>query len=153
MTVDFSDAGNRQDIMTAEYDTKIASHMEQNKVIKIVRRNFFWSGMETQIEDCVHSCEYCQRNKASRHARYGLFSLLELLYSACVIKREQKLRKIQFQLPHKHQGTCQHLQRGGDEQPLRTIAKLVAKADDVKRRHGTSDWEGKAKVRKGTWKC
>ena len=55
-------------------------HMGQDKTIELVRQNFFWPEMEKFIEDYVRSCPECQRNKAARHAHYGLLQPLELAY-------------------------------------------------------------------------
>jgi hypothetical protein len=54
--------------------------MGQDKTIKLVRRNFFWSEMEKFIEDYVRSCPQCLRNTAARHTRYRLLQPLELGY-------------------------------------------------------------------------
>jgi hypothetical protein len=55
--------------------------MGQDKIIKIIKRNFFWPGMDKYIEDFVRSCESCQCSQAPKHARYGLLSHLELTYA------------------------------------------------------------------------
>ena len=68
----------RKEICEAEHDSKIAGHMGQGKTIELIRRNFFWPGMDAYIEDYVRSCDSCQKNKAARHARYGLLQPLEL---------------------------------------------------------------------------
>jgi hypothetical protein len=67
-------------ILQDEHDSKVAGHMGQEKMIELVRRNFFWPQMDQWIEDYVHSCPDCQRNKAARHAQYGLLQPLELIY-------------------------------------------------------------------------
>ena len=71
----------RKMICEVEHDSKVAGHMGQDKTIEIIKRNFFWPGMDKFIEDLVRSCESCQRSKAPRHARYGLLSPLELAYA------------------------------------------------------------------------
>jgi len=68
-------------ILESEHDTKVASHMGQDKTIELIRRNFWWPKMNERIIDFVQSCPECQQNKASRHQPYGLSSPLELSYA------------------------------------------------------------------------
>ena len=56
-------------------------HMGQDKTVELVRRNFFWPQMDSWIRDYVGSCEDCQKDKAIRHARYGLLQPLEVPYA------------------------------------------------------------------------
>jgi len=71
-------AGNVQQVIESEHDTKIAGHMGQDKTIELIRRNFWWPKMNERIVDFVRSCPECQKNKAARHQPYGLSSPLEL---------------------------------------------------------------------------
>jgi len=66
--------------MESEHDTKVASHMGQDKTIELIRRNFWWPRMNKRIIDFVRSWLKCQRKKASRYQPYGLSSPLELTY-------------------------------------------------------------------------
>jgi hypothetical protein len=43
-------------------------------------KNFFWSKMEDDVRDYVRSCDICQRDKASRHKKYGLLQPLDIPY-------------------------------------------------------------------------
>jgi len=70
----------RQMILHEEHDSEVAGHMGQEKMIELVRRNFFWPQMDQWIQDYVNSCPDCQKNKAACHARYGLLQPLELAY-------------------------------------------------------------------------
>jgi len=54
--------------------------MGQEKTIELVWRNFFWPQPDQWIEYYVRSCPDCQKNKAARHACYGLLQPLELAY-------------------------------------------------------------------------
>jgi len=68
-------------ILESEHDTKVAGHMGQDKMIELIRRNFWWPKMNERIIDFVQSCAECQKNKAARHRPYGLSSPLELPYA------------------------------------------------------------------------
>jgi hypothetical protein len=70
----------RKMICGVEHDSKVVSHKGQDKTIKILKRNFFWPGMDKYIEDLVCSCESCQCRKPPRHVCYGLLAPLELAY-------------------------------------------------------------------------
>ena len=64
------------------HDTKIAGHFGQEKTIELVIRNFHWDKLNKWINDYVRSCDECQHNKSSRHAKYGLLQPLEVPYTA-----------------------------------------------------------------------
>ena len=68
-------------IFKSEHDSKIAEYFGQEKTIELVRRNFWWPGMDTDITAYIHACPDCQRDKFRRHRRYGLLSPLELPYA------------------------------------------------------------------------
>jgi hypothetical protein len=68
-------------ICEVEHDSKVASHIGQDKTIEIIKRDFFWPGIDKYIEDLVCSYESYQHSKAPRHMCYSLLSLLELVYA------------------------------------------------------------------------
>jgi hypothetical protein len=68
-------------ICEVEHDSKVASHMGQDKTIEIIKGNFFCPGIDKYIQDFVRNCESCQCSKVRRHACYGLLSQLELAYA------------------------------------------------------------------------
>ena len=68
-------------ILESEHDSKVAGHFGQEKTIQLVRRNFWWPGMDTYITAYIQACPDCQRDKSRRHRRYGLLSPLELPYT------------------------------------------------------------------------
>jgi len=53
-------------------DSKVAGHFGTYKTLEGIRSNFYWANMDTYVRDYVRSCDICQRDKASRHAKYGL---------------------------------------------------------------------------------
>ena len=68
-------------ILESEHNNKVAEHFGQEKTIELVRRNFWWPGMDTDITAYIQACPDCQRDKSRRHRRYGLLSPLELPYA------------------------------------------------------------------------
>ena len=68
-------------IVSKEHDTLVSGHMGQDKTVELIRRNFFWPQMDSWIQDYVGSCEDFQKDKAIRHAQYGLLQPLEVPYA------------------------------------------------------------------------
>jgi hypothetical protein len=58
----------KKQILDAEYVSKVAGHMVQNKTIELVRQNCFWPEMDKFIKDYVRSCPEFQKNNSARHA-------------------------------------------------------------------------------------
>jgi hypothetical protein len=72
----------RKMVLENDHDSKIAGHFGRDKTLELLSRNFFWPGIDKEVRDYVKSCNSCQRNKASRHKRYGLLHPLEMPSSA-----------------------------------------------------------------------
>ena len=68
-------------VLESEHDSKVAGHFGQDKTIEIVRRNFWWPKMDSDIIGYIQSCLECQQDKSRRHRQYGLLSPLELPYA------------------------------------------------------------------------
>ena len=60
------------------HDSKVAGHFGTYKTLEGIKSNFYWAKMDTDVRDYVRSCDICQRDKASRHAKYGLLQSLEI---------------------------------------------------------------------------
>lgn len=65
-------------ILQSEHDTKVAGHMGMDRTIDLIRRNFWWPGMDETIRDYVRGCLECQQNKNPRHGVFGLLQPLEI---------------------------------------------------------------------------
>src|SRR5690606_21533840 len=63
------------------HDSKLAGHFGQHKTLELIRRNFYWPKMEEMVEHYVSTCDNCQRNKTTRHKRFGLLHPLETPYA------------------------------------------------------------------------
>jgi len=55
--------------------------MGQDKIIKLIRHNFWSPQMNEQITDFVWSCLQCQNNKTAQNQPYGLLTPMELFYT------------------------------------------------------------------------
>jgi hypothetical protein len=65
-------------ILEAEPNFNVAGHMGQDKTLELDRRNIILPELEKFIEDYVHSCPECQKNKAAQHSCHSLLQPLEL---------------------------------------------------------------------------
>ena len=68
-------------ILESEHDSKVAGHFVQDKTIELIWRNFWWPGMDSDIEKYIQACPDCERDKSRHHRRYVLFSPLQLPYT------------------------------------------------------------------------
>jgi hypothetical protein len=71
----------RADVLVSEYDSQVAGHMGQDKMMELIRRNFWWVRMNEDIVKYIQAWVECQRNKSARHKPYGLLQPLELAYA------------------------------------------------------------------------
>src|SRR5205807_366078 len=63
------------------HDSRVAGHFGQEKTVEIISRDVYWEGLTSWINDYVRSCDECQHNKSSQHARYGLLQPLQVPYA------------------------------------------------------------------------
>ncbi|KAH0607133.1 uncharacterized protein H6S33_003121 [Morchella sextelata] len=70
----------QMEILSDTHDSKVAGHFGQFKTLERVKNNFFWPNMDKDVEEYVRSCDSCQRNKTSRHKKFGMLQPLEIPY-------------------------------------------------------------------------
>jgi len=70
----------RKIILQAEHDSKVADHIDQEKTIALLVRNFVWPQIDQSIENYVHSYPDGQQKKVACHACNGQLQPLELTY-------------------------------------------------------------------------
>ena len=66
--------------LESEHNSKVAGHIGQEKTIVLLRRNFWWSRMHTNITAYIQACQDYQWDKSWHPRRYGLLLPLELPY-------------------------------------------------------------------------
>ncbi|MBW0533450.1 hypothetical protein O181_073165, partial [Austropuccinia psidii MF-1] len=59
-------------------DSPLAGHPGKEKTLKIIKWDFYWSGMTQFIKDYVLSCQQCSRNKNIHHKKFGLLRPLPI---------------------------------------------------------------------------
>ena len=63
-------------ILQQYHDSPQARHNGVARTQALVAQYFIWPGLARDVEAYVRNCDTCARNKAVRHAPYGLFSPL-----------------------------------------------------------------------------
>ncbi|MBW0568597.1 hypothetical protein O181_108312 [Austropuccinia psidii MF-1] len=66
-------------ILQKRHNSPLAGHPGQEKTLKLVKRDFHWSGMTQFIKEYVSSCQQCSRNKNIHHKKFGLLKPLPIL--------------------------------------------------------------------------
>ena len=75
-----NDANIKKRILHDNHDSKLAGHFSIFKTLERLKQNYHWPKIAEEVQDYVRSCDTCQRNKASRHNKYGLLDPLEVPY-------------------------------------------------------------------------
>ncbi|MBW0487005.1 hypothetical protein O181_026720 [Austropuccinia psidii MF-1] len=65
-------------ILQKRHDSPLAGHPGPEKTLKLVKRDFHWSGMTQFIKDYVSSCQQCSRNKNIHHKKFGFLKPLPI---------------------------------------------------------------------------
>ncbi|MBW0573809.1 hypothetical protein O181_113524, partial [Austropuccinia psidii MF-1] len=65
-------------ILQKRHNSPLAGHPGQEKTLKLVKRDFHWSGMTQFIKDYVSSCQQCSRNKNTHHKKFGFLQPLPI---------------------------------------------------------------------------
>lgn len=53
-----------ESVINSLHNTVISAHGGMAKTLELIRRNFFWPGMVTQVRDYVRNCDVCKATKA-----------------------------------------------------------------------------------------
>ena len=54
------DLWRRKLFIEREHVSRVAGHMDMDKTMELVNRNFYWPAMANDIEDYVCTCKDCQ---------------------------------------------------------------------------------------------
>jgi transposase InsO family protein len=68
----------RLQVLQNRHDSPVAGHPGEHKTWELVSRDYFWPGMNKDIEDFLRTCNDCQRNKTRRHKPYGMLKSLPI---------------------------------------------------------------------------
>ncbi|MBW0495859.1 hypothetical protein O181_035574 [Austropuccinia psidii MF-1] len=76
-------------ILQKHHNSLLAGHPAQEKTLKLIKRDFYWDGMNKFIKDYVSSSEQCSRNKNIHHKKFGLLKHLQI--TSVVVDRFSKM--------------------------------------------------------------
>jgi hypothetical protein len=65
-------------IMYEAHDSKLSGHLGVDKTIELIKRTYYWSGMDKHIKEYVTTCLQCQSNKPSHTLPMGLLQPLPI---------------------------------------------------------------------------
>jgi hypothetical protein len=66
----------KKQLLQEHHDTRISGHLGRDKTSQILRRNYWWPGLERSVRDYVKTCPTCQRSKPSNQSPAGLLQPL-----------------------------------------------------------------------------
>ena len=69
------DESLRLEIIWLYYDILIAEHREQQKIVELVTRNYWWPGVTKKIKQYIKGCDQCQRIKNKAEMSVGKLRL------------------------------------------------------------------------------
>jgi hypothetical protein len=69
---------NRLQLMQKIHDQLAFDHLEINKTIKLLKRNYTWSRMTRDIKQYIRNCHICKRAKASKERYQELLNSLSV---------------------------------------------------------------------------
>ncbi|MBW0585651.1 hypothetical protein O181_125366 [Austropuccinia psidii MF-1] len=65
-------------ILQKSHYSPLAGHPGQEKTLKLIKRDFYWAGMNQFIKDYVSSCQKCSRIKNNHDKKFGLLKPLQI---------------------------------------------------------------------------
>ncbi|MBW0590871.1 hypothetical protein O181_130586, partial [Austropuccinia psidii MF-1] len=65
-------------IIQKNHDSPLTGHPGQEKTLKLIKKDFYWAGMNQLIEDYMSSCQQCSRNQNIYHKKFGLLKPLQI---------------------------------------------------------------------------
>ena len=73
-----NDPDLRLQILQSRHDHPTAGHPGRTKTFQLVRRDFYWPGVQKYVYNYVRGCHPCNRAKPARHKPYGLLQPLPI---------------------------------------------------------------------------
>ncbi|MBW0468390.1 hypothetical protein O181_008105 [Austropuccinia psidii MF-1] len=66
------------DILQKHHESPLAGYPGQKKTLKLIKRDFYWAGMNQIIKGYVSSCHQCSINRNIHHKKFGLIKPLQI---------------------------------------------------------------------------
>ena len=68
----------RLDVLRSCHDHRLTGHPSITKMIKNIRRQFYWPKMVAFVTDYIHSCLVCCHSKSLHHKPFGPHQFLPI---------------------------------------------------------------------------
>ena len=68
----------REQILQENHDLVDVSHPEQQRMLELIKRNYWWPGIKEDVKKYVQECIKCQQNKVQYQKKPGKLHLLEI---------------------------------------------------------------------------
>ncbi|MBW0551394.1 hypothetical protein O181_091109 [Austropuccinia psidii MF-1] len=73
-----SDEEIQLNILQMHHDSPLDGHLGQGNTLKLIKRDFYWDGMNQLIKEYVSSCQQCSGNKNIHNKKFGLLKPLQI---------------------------------------------------------------------------
>ncbi|MBW0488958.1 hypothetical protein O181_028673 [Austropuccinia psidii MF-1] len=70
-------------ILQKRHDSPLDGHPGQEKIVKLIKRDFYWAGMNQFIKDYVSSFQQCLRNRNIHHKKFELVKPVQIPSGPC----------------------------------------------------------------------
>jgi len=68
----------REKILKENYDSMDVGHSEQQRMLELIKQNYWWPGLKEDIRKYVQRCFKCQQNKVQHQKKAGELHLLKI---------------------------------------------------------------------------
>jgi len=69
----------RKIILQENHDFVDVGHSEQQRIMELLKQNYWWPGLKENIKKYVQGCFKCQQNKVQHQWKLGKLHPLEIL--------------------------------------------------------------------------
>jgi len=68
----------REEILKENHDSVDVEHPEQQQMLELLKRNYWWPGLKEDVKKYVQGCFRCQQNKVQCQKKLGELHSLEI---------------------------------------------------------------------------
>ena len=68
----------KEEILKENYDSVDVGHPEQQRVLELLKRNYWWPGLKEDVKRYVQGCFKCQQNEVLHQRKAGKLHPLEI---------------------------------------------------------------------------
>jgi len=69
----------REEILKENHDLVDVEHPEQQRMLELLKRNYWWPGLKEDVRKYIQRCFKCQQNKVQHQKKPGELHPLEIL--------------------------------------------------------------------------